>query len=238
MEAEAFQGNRRHLLSAAATRQRREWLAGRSALWSERYGGGWEAVGELIKASRRAALRVWRWIWLLALPVLLAVFITDLYVVDQVFDLAKTPLSIIMGIALAIVALLMLTLIVTLIVSYVRQLVASLRRKPAARTSEQNVGGRIASGRRRAGRRSLIRSWGPRLLLLLSVVLVVYFAAFATIGDALNVSDQVRTFLLRGATIIVVGLGFILVLLIILSYVRQLFGWLLRKRWRASSSAG
>ncbi len=237
VEAEEFQGNRRHLLSAAATRQRREWLANRSALWSERYGGGWEAVGDLIQTSRRAAVRRWRWIWLLALPALLTIFIVDLIVVQEAFDPPEALLGLLVGLASIPVVGLMVVFAAWLLVSYVRQFLAWLRRRPAAGTSGQHGGGRVARDRRRAGRRSPIRSWGPRLLLLLSVVLVIYFAASATIGGALGVSDEVLILLLRAVTLIVVVLSVILFVLLLFSYIRQFFGWLRRRMRRSRANS-
>jgi uncharacterized protein len=57
VEANAFTMDRRRVLSAAATVDRTRLFSARNELWSKRYGGGWPAVENLLKASRRAALR-------------------------------------------------------------------------------------------------------------------------------------------------------------------------------------
>jgi hypothetical protein len=74
IDARAFQINRKHLLSPAATDQRVMWLAERTTVWTERYGGGREPVDQLLEASRRTAIRSKRIKLLAGLPVLYVAF--------------------------------------------------------------------------------------------------------------------------------------------------------------------
>jgi energy-coupling factor transporter ATP-binding protein EcfA2 len=79
IDARAFQINRKHLLSPVATDQRVTWLAERSTVWTERYGGGRELVDQLLEASRRAAIRSKRIKLLAGLPVLYLAFVAAVY---------------------------------------------------------------------------------------------------------------------------------------------------------------
>jgi formylglycine-generating enzyme required for sulfatase activity len=53
-------GDTGSVLSPAAAEERGRWLTGRPPAWCERYGGGWQSVGELMKASEAAAARARR----------------------------------------------------------------------------------------------------------------------------------------------------------------------------------
>jgi energy-coupling factor transporter ATP-binding protein EcfA2 len=56
-DAREFEIDPKHILSPAATLQRIKWFAERNPSWSERYGGGWDIVAKLLRASRRSDLR-------------------------------------------------------------------------------------------------------------------------------------------------------------------------------------
>jgi hypothetical protein len=60
LQAESFERNPENVLSPATTDERKSWLDGCTSVWAERYGGGWDRVQKLIRASedakRRAAL--------------------------------------------------------------------------------------------------------------------------------------------------------------------------------------
>jgi hypothetical protein len=51
VQCKAFKEDPKNVLSAATTEDRRKWLLGRNAEWARRYGGGWDRVETLIKAS-------------------------------------------------------------------------------------------------------------------------------------------------------------------------------------------
>ena len=53
IDAQAFVQDSRYVLAPAATRQRLNALKQWNPAWSERYGGGWKLVVELLEASRR-----------------------------------------------------------------------------------------------------------------------------------------------------------------------------------------
>jgi hypothetical protein len=55
VQAESFARDSSNVLPPALTEERAEWLKSRNAAWAERYGGGWERVQELIKASQETA---------------------------------------------------------------------------------------------------------------------------------------------------------------------------------------
>jgi hypothetical protein len=57
IQSKAFQTDRRQMLSPATARQRATWLANRPPLWSERYGGGWAPIADLIQTSNRRGMR-------------------------------------------------------------------------------------------------------------------------------------------------------------------------------------
>jgi Novel STAND NTPase 1 len=56
-QAELFEQNPRNVLGPATTEDRERWLEDRTPAWSERYGGGWDRVARLIRASRKEADR-------------------------------------------------------------------------------------------------------------------------------------------------------------------------------------
>jgi len=51
-QSEYFASDKESFLSEPATELRADWLKGRNEAWSQRYGGGWPQVIELIEASR------------------------------------------------------------------------------------------------------------------------------------------------------------------------------------------
>ena len=51
VQAESFEASAANVLSAATTEERSLWLQRRNAAWSERYGGGWPRVQQLMAAS-------------------------------------------------------------------------------------------------------------------------------------------------------------------------------------------
>jgi energy-coupling factor transporter ATP-binding protein EcfA2 len=57
LEAREFEQNKKRVLSPATTRERTRWLLRQTSAWSERYGGNWNGVNHLLKASRRAGIR-------------------------------------------------------------------------------------------------------------------------------------------------------------------------------------
>ena len=59
--ATAFESDRRQMLPAVTAAQRNKWLGERPALWSERYGGNWEAVKNFIETSDKRGKRGDRW---------------------------------------------------------------------------------------------------------------------------------------------------------------------------------
>jgi formylglycine-generating enzyme required for sulfatase activity len=58
--AESYEKNPKHVLSPTLTEERVRWLGGRPPSWCERYGGGWQRVSELMRASEAAAARARR----------------------------------------------------------------------------------------------------------------------------------------------------------------------------------
>jgi TPR repeat protein len=56
-QAEIFEKDPRKVLGPATTEDRESWLKDRTPAWSERYGGGWSRVEQLVTASRSAADR-------------------------------------------------------------------------------------------------------------------------------------------------------------------------------------
>jgi uncharacterized protein len=56
-QAEIFEKDPRKVLGPATTEDREIWLKDRTPAWSERYGGGWSRVEQLVTASRSAADR-------------------------------------------------------------------------------------------------------------------------------------------------------------------------------------
>ncbi len=51
VQAESFEASPANVLSAATTEERSVWLRARTPAWSERYGGGWSRVQQLMQAS-------------------------------------------------------------------------------------------------------------------------------------------------------------------------------------------
>ncbi|MNM05867.1 hypothetical protein D3C76_324150 [compost metagenome] len=51
VQADSFEQDASNILSAATAEERQAWLKRRNPQWSERYGGGWERVTQLIEAS-------------------------------------------------------------------------------------------------------------------------------------------------------------------------------------------
>ena len=51
VQTESFERDASNILSAATTEERETWMKQRNRDWSERYGGGWERVTQLIEAS-------------------------------------------------------------------------------------------------------------------------------------------------------------------------------------------
>ena len=56
-QAEIFEKDPRKVLGPATTEDRERWFKDRTPAWSERYGGGWSRVEQLVTASRSAADR-------------------------------------------------------------------------------------------------------------------------------------------------------------------------------------
>jgi uncharacterized protein len=56
-QAEIFEKDPRKVLGPATTEDRESWFKDRTPAWSERYGGGWSRVEQLVTASRSAADR-------------------------------------------------------------------------------------------------------------------------------------------------------------------------------------
>ena len=57
VQADAFKGDRRQMLSPATAKQRTKWLNERMPLWSIRYGGNWPSVEDLVQTSQRRGVR-------------------------------------------------------------------------------------------------------------------------------------------------------------------------------------
>jgi hypothetical protein len=60
VQAESFERDASNILSAATAEERQAWLMRRNPAWSERYGGGWERVTQLIEASVKERERLAR----------------------------------------------------------------------------------------------------------------------------------------------------------------------------------
>ncbi len=54
VQVDSYVRDPRNVLSAATTEARAQWLKRRNAAWAERYGGDWDRVFELIRASQQA----------------------------------------------------------------------------------------------------------------------------------------------------------------------------------------
>jgi hypothetical protein len=121
IDAKAFQINRKHLLSPVATDQRVRWLAERNPVWTERYGGGWELVDQLLYTSRRTAMRARRIKLLIALPIILIAFVA--LVVFTLGSAKESPLAeTLIGVAAIVVAAAVVMLIGQLVIDYCYQI--------------------------------------------------------------------------------------------------------------------
>jgi energy-coupling factor transporter ATP-binding protein EcfA2 len=68
LEAKEFEQNKKRVLSSATTAERKKWLTRQTEAWSGRYGGGWQSVERLLRASRTATIRARRFRRLLFAP--------------------------------------------------------------------------------------------------------------------------------------------------------------------------
>lgn len=57
LEAKEFEQNKKRVLSPVTTAERMKWVARQTRAWSDRYGGNWDSVDQLLKASRTATIR-------------------------------------------------------------------------------------------------------------------------------------------------------------------------------------
>ena len=60
MQAEEYTRDRKRVLSPATTVEREKWIASQTPAWSERYGGNWVLVSELLQAGRKQIVRARR----------------------------------------------------------------------------------------------------------------------------------------------------------------------------------
>jgi TPR repeat protein len=113
LQASEFEEDKKRVLSPATTAERERWLKRQTPAWSDRYGGKWESVAGLLRASRRQIIRSYRRRWLLALPFLAAAAMAlpgliNAYIVEVFEDEVNTFNG---GIAIIFICLTLLILI-------------------------------------------------------------------------------------------------------------------------------
>ena len=133
IQAIAFKDDRRQLLSSATADQRTVWLAGKSPLWSERYGGNWTSVAELVLTSERRGTRgrrFWRIGTLLVawLGILFALILSNDYLKNVKF-LGSELVSLLLGVASSVIGLWICVLLGLVAFDYWRQFSDWLRRR-------------------------------------------------------------------------------------------------------------
>jgi len=90
-QAEIFEKDPRKVLGPATTEDRESWFKDRTPAWSERYGGGWSRVEQLVTASRSAADRQRRRDRLMTrtLSIVTAILLTALAVAGYQWQVAQ-----------------------------------------------------------------------------------------------------------------------------------------------------
>jgi hypothetical protein len=126
IDANAFEADRKYVLSPVATDQRVKWFAQQNAVWSERYGGGWEIVDRLLQASHRAATRSRKIRWLLLMPVFFVAIAGVMEFIQTYNDKEiPEPFDTLFNGLLALIGGLTTILITLLSIDYSRQYISS-----------------------------------------------------------------------------------------------------------------
>jgi energy-coupling factor transporter ATP-binding protein EcfA2 len=127
-DAKEFEIDRKHILSPAATTQRVKWFVERNSSWSERYGGSWDLVRQLLQASRRMAIRSTRIRRLLMTPVIFLAAVAMVLLLlskNLVVGSAIDFLAYLAAAFMFVAAAFMFVLVILLIVDYSHQFIPS-----------------------------------------------------------------------------------------------------------------
>jgi energy-coupling factor transporter ATP-binding protein EcfA2 len=127
IDAQAFAQDSRYVLAPAATRQRLNALNEWNPAWSERYGGGWKLVVELLEVSRRTGDRAAAWRRLLMTPIIFICVLSVVAVVGAIFQIPPAqmaPFQIILAVLLTLGIVIFSS---QLIIGYSRQYIRSQR---------------------------------------------------------------------------------------------------------------
>jgi hypothetical protein len=136
IQSKAFQTDRSQMLSPATARQRATWLANRPPLWSERYGGGWAPIADLVQTSNRRGMRGDRIrrifkLYGLCIVVVLLFAAGESYWKDR--GVVTDTLEVLGTVGMSIVSLWVLVLMFQIAFDYYRQLSDWVRRTKLSR---------------------------------------------------------------------------------------------------------
>lgn len=151
-EAKEFATDRKRLLSAATTAERQRWLADRSQVWSERYGGQWPLVVRFVNASAKAVVRARRIrrLWLFP-AIAMAAIAPPMMINDGLFDAFKADSDMFVGMVVIAIGGGLLANLIAMGVDYSRSLVGHIStrlRRGAADVAAVPAGIRAARLRR------------------------------------------------------------------------------------------
>ena len=162
---------------------------------------------------------------LLVLPVVLIVYLAGISVAQPFLGISNNRLDTSMTVGALVVMSLSMIAVVILIFGYTGQMFEVLRGPPAE------------DAPRRAARRAAMRSWAWMCLLLLPILLVAY-AAIVLMADSLFANLSAAENLALGAgAFVVAGVMLLPLSTLVVSYVRQLLGWLRRRREAVAGNA-